>query len=101
MNPDPASPDHNVPSQSKTATAGDKTRTASRNSCVLKRLTATTLLTNLTSFSARRPLRASILRLEIAFILSRELYKQIISRAQAKILGDLVRYGPSAKHQKI
>jgi hypothetical protein len=52
MNPDPASPDHNVPSQSNTATAGDKARTASRNSGVLKRLTATTLLTNITNFSA-------------------------------------------------
>jgi hypothetical protein len=48
MNPDPASPDHSVPSQSKTATLGDNPRTASRNSDVLNRLTATTLLTEST-----------------------------------------------------
>jgi hypothetical protein len=50
MNPDPASPDHSVPSQSKTATLGDNPSTASRNSGALKRLTATTLLTESTTF---------------------------------------------------
>jgi hypothetical protein len=48
MNPDPASPDQSVPSQSKTATLGDNACTASRNSEVLNRLTATTLLTEST-----------------------------------------------------
>jgi hypothetical protein len=56
MNPEPASPDHSVPSQSKTATLGDNPRTASRNSDVLKRLTETTLLTESTTFPRARTL---------------------------------------------
>src|ERR1700747_2413309 len=48
INPEPASPDHSVPSQSKTATLGDNARRAANNYAVLKRSTATASLTKFT-----------------------------------------------------